>query len=289
MIYLITASLIWCFSFGLIGRYLSELPSAWLAASRLMLAFIVFAPFIKRIKPGIAVKLFAIGAIQFGIMYLAYMHSYKFLKSHEVVLFTIFTPIYISLINDLQTKKFNPVNLTAALSAIAGAGIILWKNENLSGSLTGFFFVQAANILFASGQMFYRALFSKNKEEMNAHSDRDLMSWLYLGGFIILLPLALQDMMKEMPKPDWQQCSVLIYLGVVASGFAFFLWNKGVRRVSAGTLAVMNNLKIPTGVLVSLIVFGERANLPALLGGSVLIGVAIWAMAAREKSGNCES
>ena len=205
------------------------------------------------------------------------MHSYKFLKSHEVVLFTIFTPIYISIINDLQTKKISAVNLTAALAAVAGAGVILWKNENLSGSLSGFCFVQSANILFALGQMFYRTLCNNEKEYIKNYRDRDLMPWLYLGGFMILLPLALQDMAQQMPKPDWKQTSAIIYLGVVASGIAFFLWNTGVRKVSAGTLAVMNNLKIPTGVLVSLIIFREKANLVALLCGSVLIGAAIWA------------
>lgn len=283
MIYLITASLIWCFSFGLIGRYLTALPSAWLAASRLILAFLVFLPFIKRIKSGIAIRLFATGAIQFGLMYLAYMHSYKFLKSHEVVLFTIFTPIYISLINDIQTKKVNPLNLIAALTAVAGAGVILWEKENFIGSMTGFCFVQVANILFAAGQMFYRTIFNNNKETMKDYSDRDLMSWLYLGGFIILLPMALHDMIVQMPKPGWRETSVIIYLGVVASGLAFFLWNTGVRKVSAGTLAVMNNLKIPTGVLVSLIVFGEEADVTALLCGSALIGAAIWAMARKSK------
>lgn len=287
MIYLIAASLIWCFSFGVIGEYLSDLPSAWLATSRLLLAFIVFAPFIKRIKTGIASRLFVIGAIQFGVMYLAYMHSFKFLKSHEVVLFTIFTPIYISLINDIQTRKLNQTNLLATLAAVAGAAVILWKNENFSGSLTGFCFVQVANILFALGQMFYRTLFHRHREQMGHHSDRDLMAWLYLGGFIILLPLAIQDIVWEAPRPDWKQIAVIIYLGVVASGFAFFLWNKGARRVSAGTLAVMNNLKIPTGVVVSLFVFGEKTNVAALVCGSILIGAAIWAMVARQKTGDC--
>ena len=199
------------------------------------------------------------------------------------MLFTIFTPIYISLINDFQTGRINPRNLTAAFTAVAGAGVILWKNDNSIGSLAGFFFVQTANILFAAGQMFYRAVFNNNKEEMKDHSDRDLMSWLYLGGFVILLPLTLQCMTEEMPRPDWKEASVIIYLGVVASGLAFFLWNTGVRKVSAGTLAVMNNLKIPTGVMVSLLVFGEDANVSALLCGSALIGAAIWTTALHQQ------
>ena len=64
-------------------------------------------------------------------------------------------------------------------------------------------------------------------------------------------------------------------LGIIASGICFFLWNRGARLVSAGTLAVMNNLKIPLGVAVSLFVFREPANLWTLLVGGLLIGVAL--------------
>jgi drug/metabolite transporter (DMT)-like permease len=54
---------------------------------------------------------------------------------------------------------------------------------------------------------------------------------------------------------------VLLYLGVVASGVCFWLWNAGARRVRhAGTLAVMNNVKIPLGMAISLLLFGEHAD-----------------------------
>lgn len=68
---------------------------------------------------------------------------------------------------------------------------------------------------------------------------------------------------------------MLAYLGVVASGLCFFLWNRGAQLVAAGQLAVMNNLKIPLGVAVSLFVFREPANFWTLLVGALLIGVAL--------------
>src|SRR3972149_6330006 len=59
-----------------------------------------------------------------------------------------------------------------------------------------------------------------------------------------------------------QQVLTLIYLGAVASGLGFFLWNVGARKVNGGTLAVFNDLKIPLAVAVSFIFFGEKASLP---------------------------
>ena len=52
--------------------------------------------------------------------------------------------------------------------------------------------------------------------------------------------------------PAAWQGAVLVYLGIVASGIGFFLWNAGARRSAPGVLAVGNNLKIPLAAAVFL-------------------------------------
>lgn len=54
---------------------------------------------------------------------------------------------------------------------------------------------------------------------------------------------------------------LLAYLGVIASGVCFFLWNYGARRVTPVKLAIMNNLKIPLAALISLLLFREQPNM----------------------------
>jgi drug/metabolite transporter (DMT)-like permease len=63
----------------------------------------------------------------------------------------------------------------------------------------------------------------------------------------------------------------------------FFLWNIGSSQVSAGTLAVMNNLKVPLAVIVSLLCFGERADLLRLGAGGGAILLALY-LNARSKT-----
>ena len=71
------------------------------------------------------------------------------------------------------------------------------------------------------------------------------------------------------------QLWILVYLGVIASGLGFSLWNLGATRVTAGTLAAMNNLKIPLAVAVSLHVFSETADWPRLLISGAFMFAAI--------------
>jgi len=77
---------------------------------------------------------------------------------------------------------------------------------------------------------------------------------------------------------------VLLYLGVAVSGLSYFLWNAGARRVSSGVLAVMNNIKIPLGMLVSLTCFGEPVQHASLLAGGTLILAALLPPLLRRKA-----
>jgi drug/metabolite transporter (DMT)-like permease len=77
-------------------------------------------------------------------------------------------------------------------------------------------------------------------------------------------------------SPSPAQWATIIYLGAVASGAGFFLWNVGATRVNAGTLAAINNAKIPLGIACSLVFFGETADLPRLLLGGALMAGGVW-------------
>jgi len=272
MFYLLIASAIWSFSFGLIGNLLADLPPAWIATVRLTVAAVAFLPFVRRIPFKTGAVLCAIGTVQFGLMSFAFLSSFHYLKSHEVALFTVMTPVYVAVINDLLSRTFHGVNLLAALLAVCGAGVVLWKGVSSDAPLIGFLLVEASNLCFAAGQLAYRE-WSKRTAQPTA--DRHVFFWLYLGGLAAMLPLGLRDAASSAPHPTCQQWIALLYLGTLVSGLSYFLWNSGARRVPAGVLAVMNNLKIPLGVAISLIVFGERTSIPALLAGGVLVCAAL--------------
>ena len=273
MIHLVIVSIVWAFSFGLIGNQLGGLPPAWLAWIRLALSAAVFLPFVRRMPWKSALALFATGAVQFGFMYLAYMSSFRYLKSHEVALFTVMTPIFVALLSDLFGQRFRPLNFIAASLAVGGAACIKWAEMESAAPWIGFLLVQISNLCFAAGQLAYRAVMRRLPAPLPDHR---VFFWLHFGGFAVLTPLALPLALAEVPPaPTQAQLAILVYLGVVASGLCFFLWNRGARFVSAGALAVMNNLKIPLGVLVSLLLFRESAGIPSLLAGSLLIAAAL--------------
>jgi drug/metabolite transporter (DMT)-like permease len=269
MIYLLIVSLIWAFSFGLIKGNLTGLDSNFVAFIRLLISFIFFLPFIKikKYSFNIRMRLILNGLIQYGIMYSAYIYSYQFLKAYEVALFTIFTPIYVTLINDLYQKKFNPSFLITAIISVVGAGIIVFEQLSNSQLIIGFLIVQISNVAFGFGQVAYKITLNK----IDHSKDHELFSWLFLGailftGFLSLLTVDFSNL-----QVNSEQVFTLLYLGLIASGIGFFLWNYGARRTNTGALAIFNNLKIPLAIAVSFLFFGESTNLTGLLIGGIIV------------------
>ena len=269
--HLVIVSLVWAFSFGLIGNTLADLPSAWVGWVRLGLSALVFLPFARRVPGRLAGALVGIGAGQFGLMYWAYLSAFHFLPSHEVALFTVTTPILVALLADAGARRFRPLNLLAAALAVAGAAVIQWTALETAAPWRGFLLVQLSNLCFAAGQLAYRAVLRRLPQPV---AERRLFFWLHAGGMLALTPAA-WPWLRQAPTASPTQWATLVYLGIVASGLCFFWWNRGARRVAAGVLAVLNNLKIPLGVAVSLLVFRESAQLGVLLVGSALLAVAL--------------
>jgi len=268
MLLLFLASLVWAFSFGLLGHFLAGLSPAFIAGARLTLAALVFLPFIRRLPLRQAMLLMVVGAVQFGVMYLFYNAAFACLPghSHAVAMLTVFTPLYVTLLHDAWRMRLSVFALIAALVAVLGAGVLLWTGGSMAAPLHAFLLVQASNICFAIGQIFYRDWSPCG----NRPADHNAMAWLYIGGALITLPWAIPAASIVCSFITLRQVLVLVYLGLVASGLGFFLWNAGARRTSPGLLAVVNNLKIPLATAASLFVFHEHAD-PLRLSMSCLI------------------
>ena len=113
MAWLIAASLLFAFSFGLIKGQLTDVDPVAVSAARLVLAAAAFAPMLGRVSlpRAVAVRALLLGMLQFGLMYVLYISSFARLPAYMVALFTIFTPLYVTLIADLQERRFQPRHL----------------------------------------------------------------------------------------------------------------------------------------------------------------------------------
>ncbi|MCV5919583.1 EamA family transporter, partial [Escherichia coli] len=78
-----------------------------------------------------------------------------------------------------------------------------------------------------------------------------VFGYFYLGALCVAtVAFALMGNLDKLPTTA-TQWGILTYLGLIASGFGYFAWNKGATLVNAGALAVMNNALVPAGLIVN--------------------------------------
>ncbi len=185
--YLLFVTLIQAFSFSLIGEYLAgHVDSYFAVLVRVVLAGLVFIPLTRwrSVEPAFMRGMLLIGALQFGITYVCLYLSFRVLTVPEVLLFTILTPLHVTLIEDALNRRFNPWALVAALVAVGGAAVIRFDRIN-PDFFMGFLLLQLANFTYAAGQVLYKHLVAKHPSDL-PHYRR--FGFFYLGALAVVLP-----------------------------------------------------------------------------------------------------
>lgn len=275
MPYLLAVTVLWAFSFSLIGEYLAgRVDSDFAVLARVAVAALVFLPF--TLWRGLPRRLLAgfwlAGALQFGVTYLCLYRSFQVLTVPEVLLFTVLTPIYVTLLDDALARRFSPWALVAALVAVGGGVVI--RFERLEGEyLIGFLLLQLANLTFAAGQVMCRQLLMRYPTEQPLHR---FFGHFFLGAMVLVVPSFLLFGNPDKLPQTALQWGILLWMGLFATALGLFWWVKGSVRVDAGTLAVLNELHVPAGLLVNLLIWNRDADLPRLAAGGAIILASLW-------------
>ena len=269
MIFLIISTIIWAFSFSIIGNYLSSDIDPWsLSLIRVIISFLIFLPFIDlNINKKRMVYIIGVGAIQIGFMYSFYLNAFSFISVEKILLFTIFTPIYVTIISDIFQKKIKKFFLFLSILSVIGSLIIRITDVQLL-DLKGFILIQGANFSFALGQVLYKR-YIKNNSKLDYNLNE--FGYFYFGA-IIIASLGSLIMIDSLSYPkSTAQWLLVLWLGAIASGLGYYFWNRGSVLVNNGTLAVMNNLVIPLGLFIEIAFFSKLINVTNYIIGALII------------------
>jgi carboxylate/amino acid/amine transporter len=275
MPYLILVTLLWAFSFSLIGQYIAgQVDSDFAVLMRVFIAAAVFIPFTRwRNLPWRLVGGFWLaGALQFGVTYLLLYRVFTVLTVPEVLLFTVLTPIYVTLLDDSLAKRFNPWSLVAAAVAVTG-GVIIRFHKIEGDYLIGFLLLQLANATFAAGQVLCRQLLARYPTDQPLYR---FFGHFFLGAMVLVIPsFLLFGDMSRLPQTA-VQWGVLAWMGLFATALGMYWWVKGSTLVDAGALAIMNELHVPAGLIVNLLIWNRGADLRTLTMGGTVILFSLW-------------
>jgi len=259
---------LWSFSFGIIKYGLGDVNPILLSFLRNLIAFVFFAflTIYNYKKFVFDIKLIAIGAVQFGLMYIFYISSYQFLPAYLIATFTITTPIFIMIFSKIiNHKPFTLNGIYSVLFVITGSYLIRLTVVNPFDYWIGFILIQFANLFFALGQLLFKEWKSKNKQTDVINN----FSQLFFGAVIITF-IFNSFYSNSFETINSYHIPWLLFLGLISTGLGFLVWNLGSVKVSNERLAVMNNFVIPIAIINSFLFFQEEINFMTFFPAMIL-------------------
>ena len=151
---------------------------------------------------------------------------------------------------------------TVALDPAAGLGVSL--ADGVGASWSGVFLGNALLVVAAVTWALYSALAA-----VAARRYPVLVVTLWATGFgaLFTLPAAAELQSVELSVPVWLG---VLYLGVVATAGAFYLWNKSIQLLGSGLPAVLFFAQPVVGGLLGALFLGESLGPGFFLGGALI-------------------
>lgn len=140
---------------------------------------------------------------------------------------------------------------------------LFFFDDASAGSSTGNVLALLASFSYATLLLFYRRL----------DATGGIAATICGCGIVsvVLLPASFGG-----PTPTLDDAVVVLYLGAVQQAGGFLLYVRGIRGVSALEGALLLYLEPVLSPLWAYLAIGERLTPPALAGGALIIGAALW-------------
>jgi drug/metabolite transporter (DMT)-like permease len=161
--------------------------------------------------------------------------------------------------------------LAAGLGVLGTLAIVLPSlaagADPRAGHLGGDLIMAAGHLCWAIYTLAAKALVARH-DPLRVAIRAGAVSWLPLVPFALAEPFALE---RALPALGW-----VLLLAFLATAVATFAWNRALREVTAGTMAIFVFVQPLVGVGIGVIGLGEPVGAPALLGAALIaVGVAL--------------
>lgn len=269
---LVTASVIW----GSIGLFVKniDLPSMEIAFLRAFIAscFLLLAGFwlfskdnLQSVKKNLSLIL--LSGIALGLNWAALFQSYKYTTIANATLVFYFAPVFVIIFTPIVLKeKLKFKDIISIITAMIGLFIIVSQQSNAadvaSANLIGVAFGLISAILYASVLLIN--LYLKGTPVYETTTIQMLAASSVLLPFVIFR--------QQLHMVSFNNTCLLICIGVLHTGIAYFMYFSGMKEVNANNVAMLSYIEPLAAVLFGTIFLKEPLNFWQIVGGILILG-----------------
>jgi drug/metabolite transporter (DMT)-like permease len=277
---------VWGSTFVVTKATFDEIPPLTLAFLRVSIGALVLAPFALRRRYRLSQQrpplpwgtILKLGAIGVAFYYFAFNLGMSLTSASQGALVQSCIPAMTALVAVLLLReRASRLRLLGIALSIVGVSIVFsgGSTDDAVASLTGNALVFLSVIAWGTYTVIAKRL---------AEHDSVVVTACIIGvGAVLLLPIAAFELAgRAMPSLTLQGWFGLLYLGVLASGLAFLVYNYALRFMDAGQAGVFANLIPVVGVLSGIVVLDEPLSWQSFAGG-VVVMIGVWITGSEKK------
>lgn len=277
---MIAVMTVWGSTFVVTKQAITQIPPLTLSFIRISIAALVLLPFgVYRRRRMVGDRslpwrsLAVLSAIGVALYYLTFNVALTYISASQGALVQSCIPAMTALAGIVVLReRASVVRMLGVTLSIAGVLIVF--SGAVSGAATGSSI--PGNLLMLASVVTW-SIYTVLAKRVARYDSVVITTCIIGGGALMLLPFATFEMSgRPWPNVSPQAWGGVIYLGAVASGAAFLVYNFALRHMDAGQAGVFANLIPIVGVVSGIVLLHEPLSMRAMLGGLVvMLGVGI--------------
>lgn len=272
----ITAMLI----FGTIGIFVKniDLSSKEIALMRGIIGsiFLIFIAMFSKDKisfKGIKKNfiLLFISGIGIGINWIFLFQAYKYTTISAATLSYYFAPVFVTLLSPVILKEKLPIIKIVCISAAMLGMFFIVKGTNGNSNFENIAYNHTLGIIYGlSAAIFYGSVILMNKFIKELKSLETTLTQLTLASLVLFPYVMFTDGIKVF-NTSMSSLTFLIILGIIHTGFAYFLYFSSIKDLKGQTIAVLSYIDPISAVIISAFLLKESMTFGQVIGGILIL------------------
>lgn len=281
-LYLIITFCAWG-SLYVVGKFvMGKVPVLMISSVRYIIAgiilfFIMKKTNTKKIEKQDYKYVFLIGFVGYFIATVAQLIGVKFSNASLASLVNSVNPITIMLFAAIILKeKLTLKKIICIILAIVGVHTII-GGSNEGGQVIGILISLFAVISWSLISVIVRRVTQK-------YDPIQITTYGIIIAAVSTLPFSIGEfIMTPNIQLDWTVVLSLIYIGVVCTALAHFLWNKSLSMIEAGACSLFYPVQPMMSVFLGWMFLGENINVNFVIGAILIIGGVVFSVIGKKE------
>lgn len=219
------------------------------------------------IKENIVLLILSGTAIGFNWIFL--FEAYRYTTIANATVSYYFAPIFVMALAPLILKeKLTTIKVSCILLAMLGLLLIVYSG---GGNAEGTYRHPIGILYGLLAAALYASVILMNKFIKNLSGYETTFSQLMVAS-VVLLPYVYLKEALSFSTLDSQSIVFILILGVIHTGFAYFLYFSSLQELKGQTIAVLSYIDPISAVVIAAIILHEGMNPMQIVGGFLILG-----------------